>query len=92
VDQVRVDPAALQRAATEMTRLLGVVRSSRAGADGRITALAGRVGDLQQPVIETWREASKGLDRLESDFREMGRALTELSAYFAELDRHAVNR
>jgi hypothetical protein len=32
------------------------------------------------------------LDRLEADFREMGRALTELAGYFTELDRHAVRR
>ena len=32
------------------------------------------------------------LDRVEADFREMGRALTELASYFADLDRRAVGR
>ncbi len=92
MDQVRVDPAALQHAAEELTRLAGVVRTSRAGADGQIVALASRVGDLQQPVVDQWRESGGALDRIEADFREMGRALTELAGYFADLDRHAVGR
>jgi hypothetical protein len=92
VDQVRVDPAALQHAAAELTRLGGVVRSSRAGADGQVVALARRVGDLQQPIVDQWRESGAALDRLEADFREMGRALSELAGYFADLDRHAVGR
>jgi hypothetical protein len=92
VDQVRVDPAALQQAAAELTRLVGVVRSSRAGADGQVGALAARVGELQQPVVDQWREAGVALDRIEVDFQEMGRALSELATYFTELDRHAVRR
>lgn len=92
MDQVRVDPAELQRAAAELTRLAGVVRASRTGADGQVVALAGRVGELQQPVLDQWRASGVALDRLETDFREMGRALSELAAFFAELDRRAVGR
>lgn len=92
VDQVRVDPEALRCAAAEVTRLVGVVRSSRSGADGQVVALAARVGDLQQPVLDQWRQTGAALDRIEADFREMGRALSELASYFADLDRRAVGR
>jgi hypothetical protein len=92
VDQVRVDPAALQRAASELTRLAAVVRASREGAGGQVTALMSRLGELAGPVGEQWQAAGGALDRVEGDFREIGRALAELATYFDELDRHAVGR
>jgi hypothetical protein len=92
VDQIRVDPAALQSAASEVTRLAAMVRASRLGAEGQLGAATPRLGELGRPLGDQWRAAAAALDRVETDFREIGRALSELSAYFAELDRHAVNR
>jgi hypothetical protein len=92
VEQLRVDPAALRSAAAEVTRLGAGVRASRQGAAGQVGALASRLGALSSPVAEQWRAAGGALDRLEADFREVGRALSELADYFAELDRQAVGR
>lgn len=90
---MRVDPAALAAAAAQVNRLAGVVAGSRRGADGQVQALSGRVGDdLVPSVVDQWRRAGVGLDRVEDDFRQIGRALDELASWFAELDRRAVAR
>jgi uncharacterized protein YukE len=90
---MRVDPAALATAAAQVNRLAAVVADSCRGADGQVSALSGQVGgDLAPSVLGQWREARAGLGRLEDDFRQIGRALDELAAWFAELDRRAVAR
>lgn len=90
---MRVDPAALAAAAAQVNRLAGVVAGGRRGADGQVQALSGRVGDdLVPSVVDQWRRAGVGLDRVEDDFRQIGRALDELASWFAELDRRAVAR
>ena len=88
---MRVDPAALAAAAERVNRLAGVVADSRRGADGQVYALSGQVGgDLAPAVLDQWHQAGAGLDRLEDDFRQIGRALGELAGWFTELDRRAV--
>lgn len=92
MERVRVDPAALERTATELARLAGVVRAARDGAEGRVHGLAARTGEIESGVREQWRAATAALDVVEADFRELGRALSVLASYFADLDRHAVVR
>jgi hypothetical protein len=92
VEQVKVDPATLRRAGEELARLAAAVHSSRAGAASQVAALRGRLGQLAPSVGEQWSAAGVALDRVESDFREIGRALEQLATYFAELDRGAVPR
>jgi hypothetical protein len=92
VEQVRVDPAALRQAADELTRLAGVVAGSRGAGEAQVTAALPRLGELQGSVLDQWRAAGPALDRVEADFREIGRALSELAGYFADLDRGAVGR
>lgn len=92
VETVRVDPAALERAAAELARLAGVVRAGRDGADARVRGLAGRAGEIGPGIGEQWRSAAAALDVVEGDFRELARALSVLATYFADLDRHAVGR
>jgi hypothetical protein len=87
---MRVDPAALSTAAAEVARLGAVVAASRRGADGQVTALSGRAGDLGSSVLDQWRQAGVALDRLETDFRVIGQALHELATYFADLNQRAV--
>lgn len=87
---MRVDPAALAAAAAALDRLTAAVADSRRGADGRVSVLSGRVGDLSGPVLDQWHRCDAALDRVEEDFRQVGRALDQLAGWFAELDRRAV--
>jgi hypothetical protein len=89
---MRVDPAVLATAAAELSRLTAAVAGSRRGADGRMYALAGRVGDLSSQVLDLWHRSDDALGKVEEDFRQIGRALDELAGWFAELDRRAVGR
>jgi len=92
MESMRVDPAALGTAAAEMSRLTEVVAASRRGADGRITVLGGRSGEVAESALDQWRQSAPCLERLETDFRVIARALAELADYFADLDRSAVRR
>jgi hypothetical protein len=92
MESMRVDPSALSTAAAEMSRLTEAVSASRRGADGRITVLGARSGEVAQSALDQWRQAAPSLDRLESDFRVVSQALAELADYFADLDRSAVPR
>jgi hypothetical protein len=75
-----------------MSRLTDEVATSRRGADGRITVLGARSGEVAQSALDQWRQAAPCLDRLESDFRVVAQALSELADYFADLDRDALPR
>jgi hypothetical protein len=92
MESMRVDPAALSAAAAEMSRLTELVSASRRGADGRIAVLGARSGEVARSALDQWRQAAPCLDRLETDFRVVARALAELADYFADLDRSAVPR